>query len=190
MDEKTTISAAQKGDGKAMIRLLNEYRRVIEAAVSRSLAYRASYEDVIQNTLYRAVHGIGSFRNRSRFSSWLYRIAVNESYRENGRRKRDAEMVVIDTELVEGIRESSEESFSKDLSRRRLKESIEAASDDMSPAVKKAFELYYLHRPGIRVGEAAEVLGIAPDAFSVRLHKAREVVKRHLARCRYDGEPD
>lgn len=190
MDERTTITAAQNGDRRAMIRLLNDYRRVIEAAVSRSLVYRGSYEDVVQNTLCRVVHSIGSFEFRSRFSSWLYRIAVNESFRENTNRKREVEKLVIDTELVEGLREPTEECLYGDLSRRRLGEIIRDASKDMSPAAKTAFEIYYLDHPGIRVGEAAQMLGISPDAFSVRLHKARAVVKRHLARYRQDGVPE
>lgn len=52
-------------------------RRLAHSGARRVLADAADVEDAAQETLIAVARGIGSFQGRSRFTSWLHRIAVN-----------------------------------------------------------------------------------------------------------------
>ncbi|MBT8239837.1 MAG: sigma-70 family RNA polymerase sigma factor, partial [Acidimicrobiia bacterium] len=82
------VSAAQQGDNKAMNALLeSEYDRIY-AVCRRIMGNDADADDGCQQALLAVVRGISRFDNRSKFSTWTYRVATNACLDEIRRRNR------------------------------------------------------------------------------------------------------
>ena len=76
-EEKELLEKARKGDGNAFGELVSGYESMIFNVVMGLVRNYEDAQDVTQNALFKAYRSLGSFRGECRFSSWLYRIAVN-----------------------------------------------------------------------------------------------------------------
>src|SRR2546421_12970151 len=77
-NERDRIAESQKGDHDAFEQLIREHQRMIHSLCYRMTGSVAEAEDLAQETFIRAYQQLDSFRAEARFSSWLYRIAVNQ----------------------------------------------------------------------------------------------------------------
>lgn len=76
-EEAVWIREAQAGNLPALDRLLRQHQAWIFNLALRMVWRREVAEDATQEVLLKAVTHLGSFEGRSKFSTWLYRIAVN-----------------------------------------------------------------------------------------------------------------
>jgi RNA polymerase sigma-70 factor (ECF subfamily) len=79
--EAALIESARKGSAKAFTDLVGAYREgLLRFLLTRSTSY-ADAEDALQDTLINAYRYLHSYDSRWRFSTWLYRIAINNAAR-------------------------------------------------------------------------------------------------------------
>ena len=71
------IGLALQGNQEALEKLLAEVQHLVFTLSLRMLGSVADAEDAMQEILVRVMTNLSSFRNESRFSTWVYRIAVN-----------------------------------------------------------------------------------------------------------------
>ena len=76
-DEAQLIAAAKAGSVDALDRLLRQHQVWIFNLALRMVWRREVAEDATQEILLKVVTHLGTFEGRSKFSTWLYRIAVN-----------------------------------------------------------------------------------------------------------------
>ncbi len=84
MDERTDmepqvhdeLAEYRRGDANALGRLVEHYRRPLFGFILKMTEGREDAEEVFQETWFRAIRGIGTYREK-RFLSWLFRIAHN-----------------------------------------------------------------------------------------------------------------
>ena len=76
--EYDLVQRAKNGDRAALEELFVKNRVKVRATISRMLQGSNEVEDVLHNVFVKAQRSIGGFDGRSQFSTWLYRIAVNE----------------------------------------------------------------------------------------------------------------
>src|SRR3981189_2453007 len=72
------VTAALNGDRAALDALLAESMPLVFTIVGRALAGHADVDDVVQEIMMRAVHGLPSLRDPASFRSWLVAIAVRQ----------------------------------------------------------------------------------------------------------------
>jgi len=78
-NEAALIEAAKKGSATAFADLVRSYREgLLRFLLTRSSSY-ADAEDALQDTLINAYRYLNSYDSRWRFSTWLYRIAINNA---------------------------------------------------------------------------------------------------------------
>ncbi len=80
-NENSLIEAAKRGSATAFTDLVGGYREgLLRFLLTRSSSY-ADAEDALQDTLINAYRYLHSYDRRWRFSTWLYRIAINNVVR-------------------------------------------------------------------------------------------------------------
>src|SRR5690349_7163298 len=77
VDERAWIVKSQQGDLEAFEALIKRYQRMIHWLTFRMTGSVADSEDLAQETFIQAFRVVGTFRQESKFSSWLYRVALN-----------------------------------------------------------------------------------------------------------------
>jgi len=141
--------------------------------------------DASQETFGIVFRRIGEFRFQSRFSSWVYRIAVNASIdlRRRARTRRLASLDAFqDTRGSESARfeisDDSVEMPSATASRRELEAEIQKAICRLSDKLRSIIVLRY--NQNLSYEEVAETLQISLGTVKSRLSRAHEALDREL----------
>ena len=166
--EAALIEAARKGSSRAFADLVHAYReRLLRFLLTRSSSF-ADAEDALQDTLINAYRYLHSYDSRWRFSTWLYRIAINNAARL---RKQDAVQIddLGDEEgdpLAQCIADSDRENLW--LTARRV----------LNDEVFTAMWLRYAEDMSIK--DIAAVLGRSVPWTKVNLMRGRKILETEL----------
>ena len=74
------VAAAKCGDTLAFERLVLRYKSRVFAMAKRITKNREDAEDVVQESFHKAFRHLKNFQEKSRFSTWMTRIAMNEAF--------------------------------------------------------------------------------------------------------------
>src|SRR6266852_1056053 len=77
--DEALVAATKRGDAHAFEELFLRHRQRVVAVAQRITKNREDAEDVAQESLHKAFLHLDSFQEKSRFSTWLTRIAMNEA---------------------------------------------------------------------------------------------------------------
>ena len=92
------VALATGGDTESFNQLILRWERPIFALAYRVIGREEDARDVCQETFLRAFRGIKAFKGQAKFSSWLYRIALNLCRDWMRRERRTAIMTPLDTD--------------------------------------------------------------------------------------------
>src|SRR5262249_14773015 len=96
-DEELVV-AFQSGDIAAFDLLVQRWDRRIQGVVFRLVGNHEEARDVSQEAFLKAYRALGTFKKESRFSSWLYQIAVNATRDRFRRRRRRIDVSLEDVD--------------------------------------------------------------------------------------------
>ena len=96
-DEAALIYSAKQGDMAVFEKLIKRHTAMIFRIAMHITGSREDAEDVVQDAFLKAFQNLQRFEERSRFSTWLTRIAVNEALTKL-RRSRRGQTISIDDE--------------------------------------------------------------------------------------------
>lgn len=178
MEETTLITAARKGDRAALTELLLNHRELVAGVVNRAVYDPDSRKDVIQSIFLKAVTSIRSFRGTCRFSTWLYRLALNESIEQNRRKLRwnTLQDALADSRPLFPVPDNPDQLDT--VSRKEITRTINDALNTVSLDKKTAFFLFYI--AGYSGKDAATQMKISTENFFMKLKAARDHVKKVL----------
>ena len=99
VSEDQLLARARQGNHRAFERAVEPYVEQLQRHCYRMTASLDDADDILQETLFRAWRGLGTFAGRSSFRAWLYRIATNRSLDVvSGRAWRDTNVTTVDLE--------------------------------------------------------------------------------------------
>lgn len=162
LNELELINMAKKGNKSSMNTLLTENLNVLKGYVIKMTGDPHLSQDIIQDTMLKAVLNIKKFEPRAKFSTWLIKIATN-LYRDYLRKNKTLE-------IIEETYEDSGERFEDTtISRIEYKE-IMKIIQKLSHEKRSAFILKHYY--GYKYGEIAEIQGCPLGTVRSRIHNA------------------
>ena len=164
------IEAACAGSEQALSHLLIVCQPDLKRFARRTCSTSEDAEDAVQIALWQLYKKVGTLRTVAAFSGWLFRIVERECYRL--------------------FRRTYTESISE-----RFDDAVERLTDDelcidqarSIAELPQAYRIVFILRDieGWTTPEAAEKLGLSPEAVKSRLHRARAAVRDNLSRSGY-----
>jgi RNA polymerase sigma-70 factor (ECF subfamily) len=174
------IAAVAAGDADAFEELVRKYERPVLSTIYRYVGDRVVAEDVAQEVFLKVWRRAKSFKGRSSFYTWLYRIAVNQclNFREKRRRRR-AEP--LDEGVADG-RPGPAESYEKEAKSRLVR----AAIDELPGKQRMALILSKFE--GRSYKEIAQMMGASLASVESLLFRAKRNLKEALLPLKERGE--
>jgi RNA polymerase sigma-70 factor (ECF subfamily) len=163
------IAQTLKGDLKAYSVLVDRYKHMVYTLAVRILRNHEMAEEVSQDTFVKAYTGLSGFSGKSAFSTWIYKIAYNQSLDYLKKEKRGPEFIVYDSASLRHRAVVSEVDLK--LESDDIKETIRQGLEALSPEDSLIITLYYLEEQNLE--EISHILGISTNTAKVRLHRSR-----------------
>jgi RNA polymerase sigma-70 factor (ECF subfamily) len=182
MADAEIVERVRAGDVALFEVLMRRHNQRIYRAARAVMKDETEVEDVMQQAYINAYTHLDQFEQRSQFSTWLTRIALNEAF---GRRKK---MRAIES-FMEGMDNGREESMDtmkssqpdpeRQAYTQELHRLLEEAVDSLPDAYRTVFMLRDVE--GLSTTETGEGLGLGEEAVKTRLHRARAMIRRAIS---------
>jgi RNA polymerase sigma-70 factor, ECF subfamily len=181
--EESLVTAAKNGDQEAFEILVGRHRRRILALAMRFVRIQEDAEDIVQQSFQKAFVYLERFEGKSRFSTWLTRIAINEALMWLRRKRASPEVPIedwttIDETAVAVDLADSDPSPEENCLHEEQKRILSAAVNQLNPRTRRAIELRELGE--LSTEETARILGISIGAVKARLFHARKELRKSL----------
>ena len=187
-DEQALIAASKDGDRAALDTLVRTHQNRVYGFAMRMCRNVEDAKDILQETFLGMVRSIREFREESKFSTWLYRIAANACLKKRRRGVHDPtpEQELSLDELMprpdsEG-RKPEIADWSDDAERALLRGELSARMEAAIDKLPKDYKIVLVLRDGegLSAEETAQAVGLSVAAVKSRLHRARVFVRKEL----------
>ena len=162
------VASCRQGDRDAQRELFEKVQVDVYRLTVRMVGL-ADAADVTQQVFLQVFRTIDQFRGESRFSTWLYRLTVNECLQHIRRRKPVAQFPV-NLELHERLPSHTVQIEQRDL--------LEQALEKLAADLRVIFLLREVEN--LDYARIADVLEIAEGTVASRLNRARRELRKHL----------
>jgi RNA polymerase sigma-70 factor (ECF subfamily) len=171
--DEALVLQSQRGDASAFAELIRRHQRMIHSLTFRMTGSETDADDLAQEAFINAYRQIESYHGASKFSTWLYRIAINACLSWRRRECRRAEVMTNFAESNEQLNGSETGGSTRDLNG-----AVHEALLKL-PAKQRAAVMLTLY-DGMNHAEAAEVLNCSEATVSWRVFAARRKLKKWL----------
>lgn len=170
-EDLDAIERIRSGEIQAYAILVRKYQTRVRGYCLGALGRAAEADDAAQEIFFKAYRGLGGFRGKARFSTWLYRISVNhcrDLLRSSARGR---------TESWEALQEREGESAEARIAvmppppAGELERQVKEALDRLPEPYKAVLLLREVQQ--LSYAQLAETLDCSMDAVKARLRRAR-----------------
>ena len=179
--DEECVARIQAGNVAAFEDLVRRHGKRVFRTLAGILNQTEDIEDAVQDTFVKAFQKIGQFEGRSRFSTWLTRIAINTGL-QRVRGRKDVESLDESPETLDKFRprrlqawhDNPEQTYTKAQTRRLILEALEK--------IPMKYRLVVMLRDlqQLSTAEAAEALGLKVPALKARLFRGRLMLREAL----------
>lgn len=177
--DEALVAAAKRGDTQAFETLVLRHERTVLAVAHRITNNREDAEDVAQESLHKAFIHLGGFEEKSRFSTWLTRIAMNQAFMLLRRRR--AVVEVLPESPEDGANSNSEAFVDQNPNpeescwRRERADLLIKAIGRLGPKIRTTMRIRHIEERSI--DETAKILGTSTTAVKARLFQGRRKLR-------------
>ncbi|MCB9557420.1 MAG: sigma-70 family RNA polymerase sigma factor [Deltaproteobacteria bacterium] len=189
--ERRLIRRLQERDEAAFREMVREHEQQVFNLVFRMLGNREEAEDLAQDVFVTVFKSIDRFREESRLSTWIYRIAVNHCknrYKYLARRNYHGSASFDDVEAREGTErdgpaialQAQISAPDRILEGKRLEQALQRAIAELDEDQRVVIVLRDVE--GLTYQEICAITDLAEGTVKSRLHRARMALKERLER--------
>ncbi len=187
-NEHSIIRAVLAGNKEAYGALVARHSLAVFRVAFRITGDEADAEDVVQETFLQGYLKLESFQARSKFSTWIYRIAVNSALSLKNKRKPEASYQIAD-DADPAQHQVALADTAANPERLLLSQDIEVlqkrAMQELTATERTAFVLR--HMEACSTEEIAATLRIAPNSAKQAVFRAVQKLRRSLAPLRVNA---
>ena len=188
-EDAELVQRALGSDAEAFGQLYERYRERVYRVAYHFVHNKADALDLAQEAFLRAYQSLATFQGRSRFSTWLLRIASNTcvDFCRSARVRRAGELderTMTDDQRNPGTKDTPDPG--RGLEREELREAMAAAIEQLSPEHRAVFVLHAVE--GMSYRDIAQSVGCPIGTVMSRLHYARKRLRGLLAWVKKDQE--
>jgi RNA polymerase sigma-70 factor (ECF subfamily) len=179
--DEVLIVAAKSGDHPAFVELWTRHSKIAFNMAYRITGNREDAEDVIQDAWMKAYVHLNTFDGRSKFSTWLTRIAINSALLilRRKRARPETSMEITDGETWQHWEIADETKNVDELyAKHERVERLRRAICSLQPTLRNVIEIHQSTDSSLK--EIADLAGISVAATKSRLLRARKILRRAL----------
>jgi RNA polymerase sigma-70 factor (ECF subfamily) len=187
-EEQLLVDRCRRGDRESFAQLMRLHEKQIYNFTYRMLGNEGEAEDLTQDIFIAAFRGIRSFRGEAKFSTWLYRIALNQArnrIKYLSRRKffaRQARRADYGAKMVSESPEGLADSAPTPEQWTIMKDLAAQVQECLNQIPHQARQILILRDvQGFSYDELSEMLSLKPGTVKSRLHRARAALRECLA---------
>jgi RNA polymerase sigma-70 factor, ECF subfamily len=187
LGDRELVRLAQAEDKEAFEELVRRHQHRVFAVAGGILRRREDVEDIAQQVFVKAYFSLKRFDQRAAFSTWLYKITVNECW--DLLRKKKVRPLTYESDLSEDQARQfgatdERETTGPDVSERlEARQRVEHLLEGLDPRDRAMLILKEVE--GFAVEEIAEILDLNANTVKVRLFRAR---RRIVSQAKKRGE--
>jgi RNA polymerase sigma-70 factor (ECF subfamily) len=178
--DEELVARSKTGDIDSFNQLVKRWERPIFALAYRTLGREEDARDVTQETFLRAFRALSGFKGDAKFSSWLYRIALNLC-RDWMRKERRAPLVAVpegvDVEQLAAER-GPVETVEDLAARSELSREVARAMESLPAEQRQAIILKEYH--GLTVQEIADLMKCPLSTVKTRVYQGLSTLRKQL----------
>ena len=182
LDDAALVRRSLGGDQEAFGVLVSRHARSILSVTSRMLGPSADAEDVAQETFVAAFKSLASFQFGAKFSTWLYRIAVNKCTDALRARRPTVSLDEAGDDGQTAWDTVDEETPHWELEQVELAWELDKGIQALPHLYRESFVLKHIE--GLGYDEMSEILGVNRDTLKMRVYKARTILCQSLGHLR------
>lgn len=177
LDEAVLIRqlASPEGRQKVFPLIVDQYSQSLYWKIRSIVLRHEDADDVLQNTFLKAWKSLPQFEGKAKLSTWLYRIAINESL-DFLRRQRSVARCSVEGDMSVASQLMSDDYFDGDKGQALLQEAIASLPD----VQRTVFTLRYYD--SMKYSEMSEVLGTSEGGLKASYHVAVQKIRDYLKR--------
>jgi RNA polymerase sigma-70 factor (ECF subfamily) len=182
-DDLELVHASKNGDVAAFEQLVKRYDRKL-LRIAQSVTHNTEdAQDAVQDAFLKVFQKLGQFREESQFSTWLFRITVNQSLMKLRKRRpirdvsRDedlqADVDMLPMEVIDWAPNPEQLYWATE-----LRDILISALRELRPTLRTVFVLRDIE--GLSIDQTAKVLNLSPTAVKARLWRVRLQLRERL----------
>jgi RNA polymerase sigma factor (sigma-70 family) len=169
-DDNDYIERVLSGDVAAYSSLVSKHKNLVFSIVFKIVNNREDAEEISQDVFLKAYRSLGAFEKKSKFSTWLYRIAYNSAISKT--RKKKIEMVAIEERIITNYSTDEIGRNMNELDENDRQLILERALSRLPEEDNLLITLFYKNENSI--DDISEITGLSVSNVKVRLHRIRK----------------
>ena len=188
-DESVLIKRIKSGDHLAFEEIVDQYKQMVINTCIGLLHHNEDAEDVAQEVFIEIYQSIHQFREASKLSTWIYRIAINKSLNFIRKKKGSRWIRSIESfftgekKQVLEIPDKQSDQPEELLEKKERADKLYHAIDSLSENQRIAFTLHKYD--DLPYKEIAEVMNLSLSAVESLIHRAKKNLQKKLSRYYY-----
>jgi RNA polymerase sigma-70 factor (ECF subfamily) len=176
MSEQTIIRDIVAGNTALFGTLVERYQNMALTIAFRLTGNMQDAEDIVQNAFVKAFHNLHRFQQKSKFSTWLFRIVYNTTL--NAISKKTIKKQYFDYQCIAEEESSFTWDHITEMENEEKKKIINQALVQLHPSETLVISLYYWEDYSVK--EVSEASGLSIENVKIKLHRGRKNLEKLL----------